>query len=78
MSTFGINLVDVETLGTLALLNGASELKIEELSAKKENINVLDVIIVLALGDNVGLAQPPNELEMREPSPVQIIQKGSG
>ena len=60
MSTFDINLVDVETLGTLALLNGASELKIEELGAKKENINVLDVIIVLALGDNVGLAQPLN------------------
>ena len=33
--TFSINLVDVETLSTLALLDGANELEIEQLGAEQ-------------------------------------------
>ena len=54
VATLDTDLVDVETLDTLALLDGATELEIEELDAKLVvggGTNVLDVIVVLALED---------------------------
>ena len=58
VATLDTDLVDVETLDTLALLDGATELKIEELDAKLVEgggTNVLDVIVVLALKDGALL-----------------------
>ena len=54
MATLDTDLVDVEILDTLALLDGATELEIEELDAKlvvAGGTNVLEVITVLALDD---------------------------
>ena len=54
VATLDTDLVDVETLETLALLDGAIELETEELDAKLVvggGINVLDVTVVLALED---------------------------
>ena len=58
VATLDTDLVDVETLDTLALLDGATELEIEELDAKLVvggGTNVLDVIVVLALEDGALL-----------------------
>ena len=58
VATLDTDLVDVETLDTLALLDGATELKIEELDTKLVvggGTNVLDVIVVLALKDGALL-----------------------
>ena len=58
VATLDTDLVDVETLDTLALLDGATELEIEELNAKLVvggGTNVLDVIVVLALEDGALL-----------------------
>ena len=54
MATLDTDLVDVETLDTLALLDGATGLEIEELDAilvVAGGANVLEVITVLALDD---------------------------
>ena len=54
MATLDNDLADVETLDTLALLDGATELETEWLDTKlvvAGSINVLDVIVVLALDD---------------------------
>ena len=58
VATLDTDLVDIETLDTLALLDGATELEIEELDAKLVvggGTNVLDVIVVLALEDGALL-----------------------
>ena len=63
MATLDTDLVDVETLDTLALLDGATELETEELDAKlvvAGGTNVLDAIVVLAL-DNVALLELGDE-----------------
>ena len=54
VATLDNDLPDVETLDTLALLDGATELETEWLDTKlvvAGSINVLDVIVVLALDD---------------------------
>ena len=54
MATLDTDLIDVETLDTLALLDGATELETEELDPKLVvggGTNVLDVMVVLALED---------------------------
>ena len=54
VATLDTDLVDVETLDTLALLDGATELETEELDAKLVvggGKNVLDVTVVLTLKD---------------------------
>ena len=54
VATLDTDLVDVETLDTLALLDGATELETEGLDATlvvAGGTNVLDAIVVLALED---------------------------
>ena len=54
VATLDTDLVDVETLDTLALLDGATGLEIEELDAilvVAGGANVLELITVLALDD---------------------------
>ena len=63
VATLDTDLVDVETLDTLALLDGATELETEGLDAKlvvAGGTNVLDAIVVLAL-DNVALLELGDE-----------------
>ena len=63
VATLDTDLVDVETLDTLALLDGATELETEGLDAKlvvAGGTNVLDAIVVLAL-ENVALLELGDE-----------------